>query len=72
MSNNASGGKVINVMPYRAGATAMVAPTSGAGAAPPQSGAQEATSEDCLFLNVWTPGLGAAKKPLPNFSYFSR
>jgi len=26
------------------------------GPASPQSGAQEATSEDCLFLNVWTPG----------------
>lgn len=27
------------------------------GAACPQTGADEATSEDCLFLNVWTPGL---------------
>lgn len=27
------------------------------GAAAPQRGADEPTSEDCLFLNVWTPGL---------------
>src|ERR1700761_5250450 len=27
------------------------------GPASPQSGADEATSEDCLFLNVWTPGV---------------
>ena len=40
MSNDASGGKVINVVPYRAGAAAMVAPTTGAGAALPQSGVQ--------------------------------
>lgn len=28
------------------------------GSACPQHGAQEPTSEDCLFLNVWTPGAG--------------
>ncbi|QJD69676.1 carboxylesterase/lipase family protein [Xanthomonas campestris pv. badrii] len=30
---------------------------SGFGAAAPQSRASEPTSEDCLFLNVWTPAL---------------
>jgi para-nitrobenzyl esterase len=36
------------------------------GAASPQSGKEEeATSEDCLFLNIWTPGLrDGAKRPV--------
>ena len=34
------------------------------GAAAPQTNAEEATSEDCLFLNVWTPALDAARRPV--------
>ncbi|WP_029012643.1 carboxylesterase/lipase family protein [Niveispirillum irakense] len=35
------------------------------GAASPQSSRETPVSEDCLFLNVWTPGLGAgAKRPV--------
>ncbi len=35
------------------------------GAASPQSGTGEVTSEDCLFLNVWTPALGdGGKRPV--------
>ena len=35
------------------------------GPASPQAGASEPTSEDCLFLNVWTPGCDpAAKRPV--------
>ncbi|HEY4370145.1 MAG TPA: carboxylesterase/lipase family protein [Steroidobacteraceae bacterium] len=35
------------------------------GAACPQGDIAERTSEDCLFLNVWTPGLNAgAKRPV--------
>ena len=34
------------------------------GAASPQTKAEEPTSEDCLFLNVWTPALDAAKRPV--------
>ena len=31
----------------------------------PQKAKQEATSEDCLFLNIWTPGLERrAKRPV--------
>lgn len=34
------------------------------GAASPQTRADEPTSEDCLFLNVWTPGLDTARRPV--------
>lgn len=35
------------------------------GPASPQLGADEPTSEDCLFLNVWTPGIAAtARRPV--------
>ena len=34
------------------------------GAAAPQTRASEPTSEDCLFLNVWTPALDAGKRPV--------
>lgn len=34
------------------------------GPAAPQTGASEPTSEDCLFLNVWTPALDAGKRPV--------
>jgi para-nitrobenzyl esterase len=34
------------------------------GAAAPQTKAIEPTSEDCLFLNVWTPALDAGKRPV--------
>jgi succinate dehydrogenase iron-sulfur subunit len=40
MSNNASGGKVISVVPYRAGAPATVVPASGAGAGSLQGAVQ--------------------------------
>ena len=34
------------------------------GPAAPQAGTSEAVSEDCLFLNVWTPGLDNARRPV--------
>ena len=34
------------------------------GAAAPQTKADEPTSEDCLFLNVWTPALDAGRRPV--------
>ncbi|WP_164857088.1 carboxylesterase/lipase family protein [Sphingomonas crocodyli] len=34
------------------------------GPAAPQTKAEERTSEDCLFLNVWTPALDAGKRPV--------
>jgi para-nitrobenzyl esterase len=34
------------------------------GPASPQSKIQENTSEDCLFLNVWTPALDGKKRPV--------
>lgn len=34
------------------------------GRAAPQTRAGEPTSEDCLFLNVWTPALDAARRPV--------
>ncbi|BCW87550.1 Para-nitrobenzyl esterase [Alphaproteobacteria bacterium SO-S41] len=34
------------------------------GAASPQKEIDEAVSEDCLFLNVWTPGLDAGRRPV--------
>lgn len=34
------------------------------GAAAPQTNASEPTSEDCLFLNVWTPALDRGRRPV--------
>lgn len=34
------------------------------GAAAPQTRADEATSEDCLFLNIWTPALDRGRRPV--------
>lgn len=36
----------------------------GYGAAAPQTGGNEPMSEDCLFLNVWTPACDAARRPV--------
>lgn len=45
-------------------AWADVAPATAYGAAAPQTRAEERISEDCLFLNVWTPGLDAGQRPV--------
>ena len=34
------------------------------GRAAPQTKADEPTSEDCLFLNIWTPALDAGRRPV--------
>ena len=34
------------------------------GPASPQRGREGLTSEDCLFLNVWTPALDAGRRPV--------
>jgi para-nitrobenzyl esterase len=34
------------------------------GPAAPQTKAEEPTSEDCLFLNLWTPALDAGRRPV--------
>jgi para-nitrobenzyl esterase len=34
------------------------------GPAAPQTRAEELTSEDCLFLNIWTPALDRARRPV--------
>ncbi|WCT74734.1 carboxylesterase/lipase family protein [Sphingomonas naphthae] len=41
-----------------------IAPATRYGAASPQTRAEEPVSEDCLFLNVWTPGLDAGRRPV--------
>ena len=38
--------------------------TGGRGAGDPPAPGQPGTSEDCLFLNVWTPGADAAARPV--------
>ena len=40
------------------------APAFDYGAASPQRGDEPNQSEDCLFLNVWTPGLDAGRRPV--------
>ncbi|WGM39596.1 carboxylesterase/lipase family protein [Caulobacter sp. NIBR1757] len=39
-------------------------PCTAFGHASPQRGAEADQSEDCLFLNVWTPGADAARRPV--------
>jgi para-nitrobenzyl esterase len=41
-----------------------IADATAYGRAAPQTKAEEPTSEDCLFLNVWTPAMDAGKRPV--------
>lgn len=41
-----------------------IVPATVYGPAAPQTEATETTSEDCLFLNVWTPALDAGRRPV--------
>jgi para-nitrobenzyl esterase len=41
-----------------------IAEATAYGHAAPQTRADEPTSEDCLFLNVWTPGLDSGRRPV--------
>lgn len=41
-----------------------VADATAFGAAAPQTKTDEAISEDCLFLNIWTPALDGARRPV--------
>lgn len=41
-----------------------IADATAYGAAAPQTKAPEPTSEDCLFLNIWTPALDGARRPV--------
>jgi len=50
--------------PRPAGSWAGVLDTTAYGADSPQSHPDGAASEDCLVLNVWTPGLDAARRPV--------
>lgn len=45
-------------------AWADIAPAHDYAAAAPQTHAEEPISEDCLFLNVWTPALDAGARPV--------
>ena len=50
--------------PIRPGAWTRPADAFAYGPASPQPGAEPNQGEDCLFLNVWTPGLDAARRPV--------
>ena len=41
-----------------------IADATAYGAAAPQTKAAEPTSEDCLFLNIWTPALDRGRRPV--------
>lgn len=41
-----------------------IADATSYGPAAPQTRANEPTSEDCLFLNIWTPALGSGRRPV--------
>lgn len=41
-----------------------IADATGYGPAAPQTRPAESTSEDCLFLNIWTPALDAGTRPV--------